>query len=126
MSFFDKMYENEDLYLEEHMRNNKLAAENKMLSAENKVSKAQLRGVLYVIGIVVLYVLYRVFIIGVTSLRTWQLNWIIDAIYWIITTVGINLFDHKLFLDGIVSLFSQKYRHKLISRFLGEETVTKE
>lgn len=120
------MYENEDLYLEEHMRNNKLAAENKMLSAENKVSKAQLRGVLYVIGIVVLYVLYRVFIIGVTSLRTWQLNWIIDAIYWIITTVGINLFDHKLFLDGIVSLFSQKYRHKLISRFLGEETVTKE
>lgn len=126
LSFFDKMYENEDLYLEEHTRNNKLAAENKMLSAENKVSKAQLRGVLYVIGIVVLYVLYRVFIIGVTSLRTWQLNWIIDAIYWIITTIGINLFDHKLFLDGIVSLFSPKYRHKLISRFLGEETATKE
>ena len=126
LSFFDKMYENEDLYLEEHMRNNKLAAENKMLSAENKVSKAQLRGVLYVIGVVVLYVFYRVFIIGGTSLSAWQLNWIIDAIYWIITTIGINLFDHRLFLDGIVSLFSQKHKQKMISRFLGEETATKE
>lgn len=121
LTYVEKMYEKEDVYLDEHMRNNVLAGENQQLSkdlAESHVSKARLRSALYIIGIVVLYALYRAIIVDGTSLKTCSLYWLIDAGYWIVTTIVINIIDHKLFIEGILSLFSKKYKQKMITAFL--------
>lgn len=125
LAFFEKMYENENLYLEEHMKNNELNDENKKLIAESNISKAQLRSVVYFFGIVVLYVLYRVIIVGGTSLKSWPLYWLIDAVYWVITTIVINLINHRLFWDGIISLFSNKHRQKMIANLLEKDSICK-
>ena len=119
------MYEKEDVYLDEHMRNNILTVENQQLYkdlAESHVSKARLRSILYIIGIIVLYGLYRAFIVDGTSLKTCSLYWLIDAVYWVVTTIVVNLINHKLFIEGLLSLFSKKYKQKMIAAFLQDYT----
>lgn len=121
LTYVEKMYEKEDVYLDEHMRNNELTVENQQLSkdlAESHVSKARLRSVLYIISVIVLYVLYRAFIVDGTSLKSSSLYWLIDAGYWIVTTIVINIIDHKLFIEGLLSLFSKKYKQKMVTTFL--------
>lgn len=125
LAYVEKMYEKEDVYLDEHMRNNKLTVENQQLYkdlAESHVSKARLRSILYIIGIIVLYGLYRAFIVDGTSLKTCSLYWLIDAVYWVVTTIVVNLINHKLFIEGLLSLFSKKYKQKMIAAFLQDYT----
>ena len=121
------MYEKEDVYLEEHMKNKELTSENSKLQlelAESEVSRARRRSIYYVIGIIGMYILYRIFIVNGTSLKTCGWYWIIDTTYWLLTTIVLNVVNHKICIEGILSFFSKKYKQKMISSFLDKMSST--
>lgn len=125
----ERLYEKEDAYLEEHVKNNELTSENTKLQlelAESKVSSARRRSIYYVLGITSLYILYRIFIVNGTSLKACEWYWLIDTVYWLLTTIVLNVINHKICIDGIRSFFSKKYKQKMISSFLDEMSSKKQ
>ena len=128
LTYVEKMFEKEDVYLEEHKRNNELTVENQQLNvelAESHVSKVRLWSILYFIGIILLYVVYRFFIVDGTQLKNCSFCWLIDAGYWIVSTIVINIINHQLLIKGFLSFFSKKYKQNLISNYLQDRSSKK-
>ena len=93
--------------------------------AESHVSKVRLWSILYFIGIILLYVIYRFFIVDGTQLKNCSFCWLIDAGYWIVSTIVINIINHQLFIKGFLSFFSKKYKQNLISNYLQDRSSKK-
>ena len=73
---------------------------------QNKIIKMRIMGVLYLIGIFVVYYLGVLYILIMAN-DFWK--GILGALYWLVTTFVVNWFSHMDFVYGIKSLFSEKW-----------------
>lgn len=119
LEYINRATKNEDIYLETSEKNEILSSENNSLKAqledkciENKLMKMRVWGVAYAIIVTVVYWL------GIKYVNPSPITWyeyLGHIIYWLVTTVCVNWYNHMYFVNGIISFFKRDLIIKKIS-----------
>lgn len=99
-AYMDITEENEDL-TEENMNLKKANVNNKLII---KMQDMRLASIAYVFFAVVIYLIYWFFIYKNHFMSVW-IDFIIQAVYWVITCVLMNLINHGYIYQGLKSFF---------------------
>lgn len=118
LNYVEKMNDKETVYLEEAEKNRNLKSINESLIDEivnDKLFKRRIWGICYLLGIGLLYWIYLVLLSNKIDTYSIALRVVVDAIYWLFSTIGLNLICHRYFFDGLLSLVSKKRKTKLVA-----------
>lgn len=120
LSYIDKMTEKEEAYLKVEEENKELSSENESLKAmllKERNSKTILRmriyGLIYIFAVVIFY------IVGIKFIKSTPLYWneyLFHIIYWLLTTVCVNWYNHLYFVYGLISFFNKDWVMKKIQK----------
>lgn len=119
-SYLEDMSKRDDAYMkiqdELSLKNDtleqmKIQLKNK--EAEASLFRMRLYGVVYVIFILVMYFVGVLYIPFLTD--NWN-GWLVQFIYWLLSTVLVNWINHNYFRDGLISFIcKKKIMEKLLS-----------
>lgn len=122
LEYIEKIDKREDIYLQEHEENIELVNRNENLNsdlniqkAENELLKMRIKGTIYLFAVILLYIIYRKYIVNTFALQSVIVTWGIDILYFLATIIGVNLIDHKSCLKGLKSFF---YKEKIIDEII--------
>lgn len=120
IEYVERIRTSENAYFEKEEENEKLRSEIESLNkigeirdAKLKMTRMRLHGVLYLLAIIVIYLLYWFFIREQVSIK-W-VNFSIQTIYWVITSVLMNYINHGNIWLGLKSfIFPNSVVNKII------------
>ncbi len=109
VEYVERIRTSENAYFEKEEENEKLRSEIDSLNkigeirdAKLEMSRMRLHGILYLLAIIVIYLLYWFFIREQVSIK-W-VNFSIQTIYWVITSVLMNYINHGNIWLGLKSI----------------------
>lgn len=123
VEYVEKIRTSEQAYMDITDENEELTEENANLKKDNqlkdlviKMKDMRLVSIAYIIFAIVIYLVYWFFIYKNHFLIEW-VDFIVQAIYWVVTCVLMNLINHGYIWQGIKSFFCKESVIEWLSKY---------
>ena len=127
VDYLEKLKDADDAYMEVSTENDDLRGRNRDLTGQlieeriNRVLKEmRFWSVLYIIGAVILYLIYWFFIYR-NHILPLSLDFVVQALYWVVSCVGINFISHNYLLMGFFSFVNSTKVKEMVREKVSNE-----